>query len=93
MAQLGLTVSDKKLVSPSTCVTCLGVMIDTVAGTIAIPQQKLDAVNDVVRLWLDKDVSKRELQSILGLLLYIHKYVKPARVFLNRMLELLTKFC
>ena len=32
---------------------------------------------------------KRQLQSILGLLLYVHKCVKPARVFLNRMLELL----
>ena len=90
MAQLGLTVSDKKLVSPSTRVTCLGVLIDTVAGTISIPPEKLDAINDAVRLWLDKDVaSKCQLQSILGLLLYVHKCCKPARFFLNRMLELL----
>ena len=33
--------------------------------------------------------SRRQLQSILGLLLYVHKCVKPARIFLNRMLELL----
>ena len=33
--------------------------------------------------------SKRQLQSLLGNLLYIHKCVKPSRVFLNRMLELL----
>ena len=33
--------------------------------------------------------SRHQLQSILGLLLYVHKCVKPARVFLNRMLELL----
>ena len=90
MAQLGLTVSEKKLVAPSTCVTCLGVMIDTLAGTISIPPEKLDAINDAVHHWLDKDVaSKRQLQSILGFLLYVHKCVKPARVFLNRMLELL----
>ena len=65
-------------------------MIDTIAVTIAIPPEKLNAINDVVRHWLDKDVeSKRQLQSILGLLLYIHKCVRPARVFLNRMLEFL----
>ena len=29
---------------------------------------------------------KRQLQSLLGSLLYIHKCVKPARYFLNRML-------
>ena len=89
-ALLQLTVSEKKLVPPSTRVTCLGVMIDTVTGTISIPPDKLDTINDAVRLWPDKDVaSKRQLQSILGLLLYVHKCVKPARVFLNRMLELL----
>ena len=65
-------------------------MIDTVAGTISIPPEKLDAINDAVRLWLDKDIAlKLQLQSILGLLLYVHKCVKPTRVFLNRMLELL----
>ena len=65
-------------------------MIDMVAGTISIPPEKLDAINDAVCLWLDQDVaSKGQLQSILGLLLYVHKCIKPAQVFLNRMLELL----
>ena len=90
MAQLGLTISDKKLVPPVTCVTCLGVMIDTVQGTIAIPPEKLATILNEVRQWLHRDVaSKRQLQSILGLLLYVHKCVRPARVFLNRMLDLL----
>ena len=87
MDQLGLTVSEKNLVPPSTCVTCLGIMIDTVAGTIAIPPEKLATILSEVRRWLRSDVaSKRQLQSILGLLLYIHKCVRPARVLLNRML-------
>ena len=90
MSDLGLTVSQKKLVAPSTQVMCLGVMIDTVKGTIAIPPEKLEQINSVVRQWLNKKVASRcQLQSILGLLLYVHKCVKPARVFLNRMLELL----
>ena len=33
--------------------------------------------------------SKRDLQSLLGSLLYITKCVAPARYFLNRILELL----
>ena len=90
MAQLGLTISDKKLVPPATCVTCLGVMIDTVQGTIAIPPEKLATNLNEVHQWLHRDVaSKRQLQSILGLLLYVHKCVRPARVFLNGMLDLL----
>ena len=90
MHQLGLTISEKKLVPPVTQVTCLGVLIDTVKGTIAIPPEKLEQINEAVSHWLTKDMaSRRQLQSILGLLLYVHKCVKPARIFLNRMLELL----
>ena len=90
MSQLGLTVSQKKLVAPAMQMTCLGVLIDTVKGTVLIPPEKLEQINVTVRQWLSKSVvSKRQLQSILGLLLYVHKCVKPARIFINRMLELL----
>ena len=41
MVRLGLTISQSKLVPPATQVTCLGVLIDTVRGTIAIPPEKL----------------------------------------------------
>ena len=71
MTCLGLTISQCKLVPPATQVTCLGILIDTVRGTIAIPPEKLCDVT-TMHLWLSKDVvSKRELQSILGLLLYV----------------------
>ena len=44
----------------------------------------------MVNQWSDKKFcSKRQLQSLLGYLLYIHKCVKPSRTFLNRMLCLL----
>ena len=36
-----------------------------------------------------ENLYKRQVQSLLGHLLYIHKCVKPARYFLNRMLEVL----
>ena len=90
MAQLGLTVSQKKVVVPAMQVTCLGVLIDTVKGTVSIPPEKLEQINVTVRQWLSKSVvSRSQLQSILGLLLYVHKCVKPARIFINRMLDLL----
>ena len=90
MAQLVLPVSEKKLVPPATWITCLGVMIDTVKGAIAIPPEKLTTILSEVHQRLHRDVvSKRQLQFILGVLLYIHKCVRPTRVFLNRMLDLL----
>ena len=72
MSELSLTVSEKKLIAPSTQVRYLGIMIDTVKGTIAIPPETLDMINDTVCLWLSKSVVlKHQLQSILVLLLYV----------------------
>ena len=90
MRDLGLTVSEKKLVPPSTQVVCLSVLIDTVKGTVSIPSEKLHQINDMVKEWLTKKTcTKRQLQSLLGSLLYVHKCVKPACAFFNRMLPLL----
>ena len=90
MKDLNLTISDKKLIPPSTQVVCLGVLIDTERGTVSIPPEKLCQINDMVKEWLTKKTcTKHQLQSLLGLLLYIHKCMKLARAFLNRMLALL----
>ena len=63
-------------------------LIDTIRGTVEIPAEKLQQINVTVHQWLGKDVvTKCELQSILGLFLYVHKCIHPARFFLNRMLE------
>ena len=78
------------MVRPDTKVVCLGVEVDTVSGTVSIPKEKLEQVKATITDWGQKTVcTKRQLQSLLGLLLYIHKCVKPARCFLNRMLEVL----
>ena len=88
--RLGLTISEKKLVAPTTSAVCLGVLIDTVKGTVAIPDEKMRQIKKSVIDWQNKvTCSKRQLQSLLGQLLYIHKCVRPARIFLNRMLDLL----
>ena len=49
MSQLGLTVSQKKLVAPATQVTCLGILIDTVKGTVSNTPEKLEQINITVR--------------------------------------------
>ena len=90
LERLGLTISEKKLVPPSTKAVCLGILIDTIKGTVSIPDEKFCQIIQTVIDCQDKDrCSKRQLQSLLGQLLYIHKCVRPARIFLNRMLDLL----
>ena len=84
MSKLGLSISEKKLVVPSPQAVCLDVLIDSENGTISFPPEKLEQVNTMVRQWLTKNrFTKRQLQSLLGSLLYVHKCVKTARVFLN----------
>ena len=90
LQELDLTVSDKKLVPPSTQVTCLGIVVDTVALSVSIPAEKLSVIKSICVEWSSKQTcTKKELQSLLGLLLYVAKCVKYARYFLNRMLMLL----
>ena len=40
---LGLTISEKKLVPPKA--VCLGILIDTVNGTVSMPDEKLRQIN------------------------------------------------
>ena len=90
LAHLGLDISQKKLVAPCTKVICLGVEVDTRHLTVLLPEEKMRHISEMVDAWIPKCVcSKRKLQSLLGNLLYVHKCVAPARIFLNRMLELL----
>ena len=90
LQELGLDISHKKLVAPATAVTYLGILVDSVNKTISIPQEKMQEIIKTCKIWSQKMYcSKTNLQSLLGLLLYITKCVKPARFFLNRMLQLL----
>ena len=57
---------------------------------MSISSQKLGKIVQLCNSWTNKSkVHKAELQSLLGSLLYITKCVKPARYFLNLMLQLL----
>ena len=90
LGELGLDISQKKLVHPSTQASCLGVIINTENFTISVPEEKLAQIKQVCAQWQHKaHCSKRDLQSLLGRLLYVTKCVKASRPFLNRMLELL----
>ena len=84
LQQLGLEISRKKLVAPCTAAICLGILVDSVNRTISIPDGKLKEIVDICQVWRSKTIcTKTQLQS------YITKCVRPARFFLNRMLQLL----
>ena len=87
--ELGLPMNPDKRVSPTKALTCLGINIDIARNILSIDSHKLRAIYDeccMVRF--KKKLNKRGMQSLLGKLIYIHKCVKPARIFINRILHL-----
>ena len=69
---LGLNISAKKLIVPGTKSVCLGVVFDTEKGEISIPDEKLTQIIQNVDAWRSKSFcSRRQLQSLLGHLLYV----------------------
>jgi hypothetical protein len=89
---VGLITSYDKTIYPSWVVTCLGIVINTIEKTISIPGDKLKGVIAMCKRFLKYEkISKHQLQTLLGNLLYIHKAIKPARLFVNRIIGLLKK--
>ena len=58
--------------------------------SISIPNEKLSEIVALCLDWSTRGKSnKKALQSLVGSLLYIHKCVRPARLFVNRILATL----
>ena len=89
LIHLGLPINQQKLSPPSKTLTCLGVHIDIPKASLSIDQEKLISIHKECFHIADKKyLSRKNFQSLLGKLIYLHKCVVPARIFINRMLEL-----
>ena len=90
--ELGLPMNEDKRTPPTAKLTCLGISIDIHDNTLSIDPLKLEAIHgECIRVYSKGFISKRTLQSLLCKLLYLHKCVKPARTFLNRILTIFRK--
>ena len=88
--ELGLLENLTKACPPATVQVVLGILINTIEGTMSVPEQRMDEIISLVSEWQGKVKStKVELQSLIGKLQYVTKCVLQSRVFLNRLLETL----
>ena len=87
---LGLQESSRKACPPSTQVTCLGVLFDTINFTMSVTPDRLRELQEVLLpTWLTKkSATKTELQSLIGKLAFVCKCVRPGRLFLTHILDL-----
>ena len=90
LQHLGLPINYKKVEAPSSQITCLGIIVDAKAGTLSVPAEKLEKIKQMCTQWLGKiRATRKQIQKLLGHLLYIHKCIPPARLFTNRILQTL----
>ena len=87
---LGLKESVDKACPPSTSMPFLGIVFDTVAGTLTIPQSKLDEILCLLQEWLGRTrASKKEVQSVIGSLNFLAACIRPGRIYMSRLLNFL----
>ena len=90
-AALGVPIAPEKLEGPTTCVTFLGIELDSSHLVARLPADKLARVQHLVAEWGDKKVcTKRELLSLIGILQHAATVVRFGRFFLRRMIDLST---
>ena len=87
---LGIPIAEHKTCGPTTCLTFLGIEVDTKAGELRLPADKLSRLQSLLQEWGDrKSCTRKELESLIGLLNHACKVVRSGRTFLRRMIDLL----
>ena len=87
---LGIPISAHKTEGPTTKLVFLGIEIDTSAGQLRLPDDKLQRMKDLLSQWSDRKVcTRKELESLIGILNHACKVVRSGRSFLRRMIDLL----
>ena len=90
LSVLGIEEALNKVAVPSTRVAFLGIWFDTVKMTMEVTPDRLSEINALTITWLSKvSATVKEVQSIIGKLNFVAKCVKPARIFISRMLNFL----
>jgi hypothetical protein len=82
-AECGIPIKASKTVHPSSCVSAHGIELDTVAMQARLPQEKLDKARELLTLYANKSrIQLRDLQSLIGFLVFACRVVAPGRAFL-----------
>ena len=88
-SDLGLPMNQDKVTPPTRVLTCLGITIDLDNNSLSIEKSKMDQILEECILVSKKHTpTRKQFQSLLGKLLYLHKCIKPARIFVNRILAI-----
>ena len=89
-ASLGVPIADEKTVGPTTVLTFLGLVIDTVLMMVRIPQEKLEKLQNLLAPLLSaKKIRLKELESVVGLMAFCSRAIPSSRAFIRRFYDLI----
>ena len=88
---LNIPLAEDKIEGPSTLLTYLGIVINSLRMTIEVPNEKLvETIHSLNKWYKRRTCTKRELKSLIGKLGHICKVVRPGRMFSRRLIDLST---
>jgi Reverse transcriptase (RNA-dependent DNA polymerase) len=89
-AAFGLVVNAAKTEGPAQSITFLGVVLDSVAGTVACPFSRIEELRSIIRSTLESVfIRRRALESLIGKMSFAAHCLPGARAFMRRLLDLL----
>ena len=87
--KLGVPIAPEKCEGPATCITYLGIEVDSETMELRLPLEKLQRVRTSVTEWLGWKAGKgRDLESLVDLLQHAAKVVHLGRTFVCRVIQL-----
>ena len=89
--ELGVPLAPDKQDGPTTVIVFLGITIDTVSQELRLPEDKLCRLFKTVTEWKDcKVCTRREMESLVGILQHACSVISPGKTFLQRAISLLS---
>ena len=88
--RVGIPIKTEKTVSPTTCITFMGLVLDSSRMEARLPQDKLDKARDLLKIYSNKrNIKLRKLQSLVSYLSFCCSVVPPGRCFLRRLIDMM----
>ena len=87
--EIGVPIKEDKTVGPCTCLTFMGLELDSGKMEARLPVDKLEKVRHLLSIHQKcRKITLHSLQSIIGLLNFCCIVVRPGRCFLRRLIDL-----
>ena len=89
---INVPIACHKTEGPSTSLTFLGIVIDTLKLELSLPLDKVERLLGLLDLWkFKRSCTRKELESLAGHLAHAAIVIRPGRIFLKSLFSLLSR--